>query len=601
MKTATPLQHLLGSVSFKVAVFAISLVVVIFIITGSIATRYSYKTAAETALRESTAAMRFATKALNEELEWVEQTAHFISDRPELITNDPMSAYKPLQELLFAYPDIATVGIMFRENYYPSMGREYAPIAKWNETKDTILTCNSIDMGFAYLDAPQDTNWMESSQGFESWSEPFISPTSGVMRIAYSVPLYHGEDLFAVLCLSIDMDWLQDLLNDCNPHNDGVTAAVSQYGTVLCSYDSTTVMRDNIMDLAQASGDTAYIRLANEVMQGHNGVVHIHDPESSIIYFHHVPSTDWTFFFVYPDTLLSEQTAHFYWRMACIFCVAIVVLFFLLTWGIFRIIKPFSHKLQNISEDKARIERDLKIASALQQHMLPKPSAIGTLTNTIDIAGTLIPARSIGGDIYDYFRRGDKLVFCIGDVSGKGIPASLFMVVVRTLLHEITRWELQPDKIMTRLNHGLLRTNSENMFCTMFLCVMDTTSGHTAYCNAGHTPPVLYRHNQDGGETNFMHTHIDLPLGIEESTIYHTDELSLNKGDALFLYTDGVTEAENTSAQQFGESSTLQLLQAHYDTSREVVDTILQAVRTFSASTEQSDDITMLCVKLIMP
>lgn len=597
MRSKSPFLHLLGSVSFKVAAFAVGLVIIILIITGGVATRYSFNTTMTYVMRESEAAMIAATKTLNERLERVENATHFIADRTYLITNDPTSAYEPLQELLIAYPDIATAGIMFCENYYPQMGREYAPIAYWDSTKQNILITNSIDKGFTYLDSPEETNWIAGTQGKSLWCEPFVSPTSNAVRIAYSVPLYsENGDRLGILCLCMDIDWLGTLLEECNPHNDGTTAAVSSEGTVLYSQNPSLIMRANIMDLANQSGDTAYIRLANDVMQGRTGTALVLHPNPNIVYFRHVPSTDWTFFFIYPKDGATAAMYRFYRRMGLIFLLAIVVLFFLLSWGIFHIIQPFSRNLKSVSENNARIGQDLKIASILQQRMLPeKPE--DDLLSAIDIAGILIPARSIGGDIYDYFRRGDKLVFCIGDVSGKGVAASLFMVVVRTLLHEITRWELRPDRIMQRMNVGLLHTHSDNMFCTMFLCVMDIQSGHIAYCNAGHNPPILYRNTQDGGETTFMQPHIHLPLGVEESVQYQTDELVLAKGDGLFLYTDGVTEAENTATQQFGEAATLQTLQIHYDTSRQVVDALLQAVRNFSAGAEQSDDITMLCIK----
>lgn len=250
--------------------------------------------------------------------------------------------------------------------------------------------------------------------------------------------------------------------------------------------------------------------------------------------------------------------------------------------------------LRNTTEKKAGMERDLHIASQIQKGLLPKTFPAFPERNDIDIYGLVVPAKEVGGDIFDFFMRDEKLFFMIGDVSGKGVPASLFMMVVGHLFRNVGRYSNEPSMIVSGINSELANGNDQDMFCTLFCGVLDMETGTLSYCNAGHNAPILM--TKDGAD--FMKPCTNLPAGAIADFSYQTESVQMQKNDALFLYTDGVTEAENKAMELFGDSHTLGIVDLLKDASmKEMADGVFDAVKTFADGNEQSDDITMLCLR----
>lgn len=250
--------------------------------------------------------------------------------------------------------------------------------------------------------------------------------------------------------------------------------------------------------------------------------------------------------------------------------------------------------LRNTTEKKAGMERDLHIASQIQKGLLPKTFPAFPDRNDIDIYGLVVPAKEVGGDIFDFFMRDEKLFFLIGDVSGKGVPASLFMMVVGHLFRNVGRYSNEPSIIVSGINSELANGNDQDMFCTLFCGVLDMETGMLSYCNAGHNAPIL----MTKGSTDFMKPCTNLPAGAIADFSYQTESVQMQKDDALFLYTDGVTEAENKAMELFGDSHTLGIVELLKDASmKEMADGVFDALKTFADGNEQSDDITMLCLR----
>lgn len=250
--------------------------------------------------------------------------------------------------------------------------------------------------------------------------------------------------------------------------------------------------------------------------------------------------------------------------------------------------------LRNTTEKKAGMERDLHIASQIQKGLLPKTFPAFPERNDIDIYGLVVPAKEVGGDIFDFFMRDEKLFFMIGDVSGKGVPASLFMMVVGHLFRNVGRYSKEPSMIVSGINSELANGNDQDMFCTLFCGVLDMETGTLSYCNAGHNAPILMTKNG----ADFMKPCTNLPAGAIADFSYQTESVQMQKNDALFLYTDGVTEAENKAMELFGDSHTLGIVDLLKDASmKEMADGVFDAVKTFADGNEQSDDITMLCLR----
>jgi serine phosphatase RsbU (regulator of sigma subunit) len=244
-------------------------------------------------------------------------------------------------------------------------------------------------------------------------------------------------------------------------------------------------------------------------------------------------------------------------------------------------------------EAKQHRRDEMQAAATIQNSILPRPLPRDGLFATIDLHAEMHPAREIGGDFYDYFPLdGDRLAITVADVSGKGIPAALFMAVSRTVLRIGERGDdMEAD--MATANRLLSAENAASMFVTAFHGVLDLKTGALRYCNAGHNPPYLLR--ADGALEMLKAT--GLPFGVDADIPYRIAETRLQPGDALFLFSDGITEAFNPAGEEFGDKR----LEAALDAARgkdatSLVKTVLAATTEFAAGAEQSDDITLLAL-----
>jgi len=202
----------------------------------------------------------------------------------------------------------------------------------------------------------------------------------------------------------------------------------------------------------------------------------------------------------------------------------------------------------------------------------------------------MTPAREVGGDLYGYTLLGDQLYFCVGDVSGKGVPAALFMAEVTRMFRTLVDGRLAPETIATRLNHALTEDNEQGMFVTMFIGLIDLKTGHMEYCNAGHNPPLL------NGE--YMKMEANAPIGLWSDLEFEGEEIDDMHGKTLFVYTDGINEAENANKEQFGDERLQALLKKDLGTARQTSETIHKAVEDFVGEAEPSDDLTKMCIKM---
>ncbi len=245
------------------------------------------------------------------------------------------------------------------------------------------------------------------------------------------------------------------------------------------------------------------------------------------------------------------------------------------------------------SEIRAKQKRraEMRAAAEIQQSILPPPWIPTGPAAWVDLHAEMHPAREVGGDFYDYFLIDpNRLAFAVADVSGKGIPAALFMAVSRTVLRS-TGGRTDLSAAMSEANRLLATHNAACMFVTLFYGVLDLPTGSLRYCNAGHNPPYLLR--ADGGRFSLAATGV--AMGVEDRTDYRCGEIVLAPGDTLFLFTDGISEAFDAAGNEFGTAR----LEATLDTARgcdaaDLVRTVLGATAAFTAGAEQSDDITCL-------
>lgn len=245
----------------------------------------------------------------------------------------------------------------------------------------------------------------------------------------------------------------------------------------------------------------------------------------------------------------------------------------------------YMKNLERTTIDKEKIENDLEIAHSIQMSMLP-----AALDSRIE--AKLVPAREVGGDIYDYVISGDDIYVMISDVSGKGVPAALVASSIQSIFRSLVSLEASPKEIISAMNKVISKNNSRNMFATVFLCRIDTESGKMVYCNAGHNPPFIIEKSAEAGKkarVRKLNVENNLPVGLFEGFEYAQQEECCR--GTIVLYTDGVVEAENEADALLGEASLINLIESH--PVKGLTEAIFSLVREFAGEAPQSDDITV--------
>jgi len=288
---------------------------------------------------------------------------------------------------------------------------------------------------------------------------------------------------------------------------------------------------------------------------------------------------------------------------------AVLVLFLIVAFSIYAIyrrraeqklrkaheaLKEAYDQLEETTTIKERMESELRIARDIQMSMVP---CMFPVYPGLDMYASMRPAREVGGDLYGYLLAGNKLYFALGDVSGKGVPASLFMAQATRLFQTLAKQGMMPAEICTRINDALSGEDNEgNMFVTMFLGLVDLETGRLWFCNAGHNPPVL-----GGGEHggDFICMLPNAPIGVLPGLEFQGEEIESIKGRPLFVYTDGLNEAENPAHEQFGDDRLLRFLRnCSLESARQVIETITEDVEKHRNGAEPNDDLTMMCLNI---
>lgn len=248
-------------------------------------------------------------------------------------------------------------------------------------------------------------------------------------------------------------------------------------------------------------------------------------------------------------------------------------------------------QLETTTKAKERIESELRIARDIQMSMVPN---IFPNKKNIDIYAAMTPAKEVGGDLYGYLMHGDEFYFCVGDVSGKGVPASLFMAQATRLFRTFAAQHMKPADIATYMNAALTENNEQGMFVTMFIGLIDLSTGKMDYCNAGHNPPVY------GMPAKFLDmVEANAPIGLWPDLEFVGETIDDVKGCPLLIYSDGLNEAENNSQEQFGEEHLLEILNArHFHSAQQVIEHLIAEVERHRDGAEPNDDLTIMCLKV---
>lgn len=380
--------------------------------------------------------------------------------------------------------------------------------------------------------------------------------------------------------------WLSDTLNTGLYYPSSLCFMLSADGAMLSRPESP----EKLATACYVAGLMAD-PLTPRGVRGHENIgrIDFRDPESGRKAYVDYKALDhpegWTIALVsYKDEVLGPVRSMMT-KISLLFLAALLVLV-LIIWRFSRV----ENRLRQTDLERARLDGELQVARKIQGEMLPSQLPD---REDVSLSGTVIPAREVGGDLYDFLIRDGKLFFCVGDVSGKGIPAAMVMAVTHGVFRMVADEADDPARIMQRLNTQACRNNETGMFVTFFVGVLDLATGWLNYCNAGHDHPVLV---SEAGAVP-LPAKANLPLGPFEDYTYEAQETVVPRGAVLFLYTDGVTEAKDVNRKQFGLDRLLETLSGGSRTPGEMVRSVEESVRRFTDGAEQSDDITMLSIR----
>ena len=430
---------------------------------------------------------------------------------------------------------------------------------------------------------------IELGRGY--WSEPYYDEGGGQMLMTtYSVPVSDNTGrLVAVVTADISLEWLADIVEDMDVYPTALSMVVSGSGKIIVSPDHELSTSSSIQDIASnaAPEDTSgYNEVNRAMLSGLTGSAKVMtNGKWHYVFFDAIERIGWSMSIIIPESEIYGSVNRLN-RVVWLFQFLGVLMILIIIWHTI----VSQRKLREVEENKHRLDSELKVASDIQMSMLPKVFPPFPERTDIDMSAALVPAKEVGGDLYDFYIRDEKLFFCIGDVSGKGVPASLFMAVARSLFRSISANEDRPSAIVSSINENLCQSNESSMFVTFFCGVLNMKSGRLSYCNAGHNAPALFTDH-----IRELEVVPNIPLGVFPDFVFQEQEIDMRYDDAIFLYTDGVTEAENEKHELFGELRMLEVLQERRS-AEDHLKALASAVLEFRGEAPQSDDITALFI-----
>ena len=463
----------------------------------------------------------------------------------------------------------------------------YSPYATRNPENGEIQTLSLATDDYDYPSQEWFTKPLELQDGY--WSEPYYDEGGGNMLMTtFSMPVRDSNgEMAAVLTADISLEWLTELMGSIKVYPNAFNTVVSRSGQIMVCPIETLVMNKNVSQFAAESADSEALNSINEAMlSGHEGEMAVrYKGEENRIYFAPVERTGWSLSIVVPEKEMFAGVRKVGGLVTLLQLLGVAMIAIIL-----RVIAKNQMKYKALNTQKERMGKELEIAKDIQMSMIPKIFPPYPERGDIDIYASIVSAKEVGGDLFDFFIADEKLYFCIGDVSGKGVPASLVMAVTRSLFRTLAAHEKSPGRIVTAMNESMSDMNESTMFVTFFCGVLDMKSGHLRYCNAGHNSPVLLNTTK-----SLLPVESNVPLGIISGFVFQEQETDMQYDDAIFLYTDGVTEAENVSHELFGEERMMNVLSG-LKGSRAHLEEMQKALNAFVGEAPQSDDITMLII-----
>jgi len=533
-------------------------------------------------------------------------------------------------------PPVVGSSVAFESGYYPEKGHSFAPYSYRDEATGEI---KSRPLQYEYF----EYDWYKYpiENGCSYWSEPYFDEGGGEqMMTTFSEPLWDDEGhAFAVLTADMSLKGITSELSAVHQFPNSITFILSNNGLFISHPDTESLMSRN-QEQYSSFGESSFARdLGKRMMTEDTGCVtfkSVFDTSKKVLIWRHL-SNGWTIATACPYSDVFAPISKSNTRLTILFVLAILLMFLLVRKIVSNTTKPIteftytalnigkgnfnatipevktqdemlrlrnslSYMLQSINAymtqlrssvaSNERFESELNIAKGIQVNMLCQDFINDSLC---DVYASVTPAKEVGGDLYDFFSKDDCLNFCIGDVSGKGVPAALYMAITRAAFRFVSGLGLSMEKTVFNINNAFCEGNATSMFVTMFAGKINFRTMEMTYCNAGHNPIIVV---SPSGQARYLNAKSNLAAGLMEDFPYEEEKITLEHGTRIILYTDGVTEAETVLKDQYGEERLLNFVStlSPEASSRAVVDGIEADVRLFTGGNAQNDDITLFSV-----
>ena len=509
--------------------------------------------------------MELAHKAfIYEVYDMVDATENIARFFPEF-TDNPEDLYALTETVLSRYPDLYCCYVAYLPEYAPKKGQRYAPCA-FRKEKDTILT---YDFGkrVSYLERDWYIGALKSEDN-DYWSLPYNDSDHEDPIFTHSQKVFDNNGkLVGVAGADCTLEWTKQLLEDIMPYDDAACQLFTEDGKLIVASGNVEHINDMIVCKKLLSPTDMWLMI---------GV-----PK------HHISDAITGISLITLSVLLS----------------GILVVGLLL-----RHIKKEHDAFVRVETASKVMEKEMQIASRIQLGMLPNKRErlkVKGEREDVQVDAKLIPIREVGGDLYDYFRKGDYLFFIIGDVSDKGVPAAMFMSATVNLFRSAVQRLQSPKTIMEDMNHVLSENNPSLMFVTAFIGRLNVPTGELLYCNAAHCKPIKVRRSEVRG----LEVVPNIPLGYDGNFLFAQQGALLDEGDSIVLYTDGITEVRNEKREMLGFERWSKIVrniefldEPSSKAERRVersshVENLLAEVKTFIGKAEQTDDITLMTIR----
>ena len=563
---------------------------------------------------------------------------------------DPDLLQKHLERMVAQNQYMSSCRLIFEPDFFPRKGHNFE-IYAWRDSTGVVRGRQMTELHHDFLVHAWYKRAFENVE--DDWTPPYFDrAASQQLTTTYLIHIHdsHGKKV-GMLGADVSLEWLRQRheKEDAEIHEryeqgfkeQSYSFIIDNDGTYLIHPMEERVLEMKIQDVMAASPNTIDDAMAKRMLNKESGSCRIHcDGLDCWVFYSYVKYADWTVAIVVPEAIIDYKGNLLANIILTVLFVGLTIIYLLSSHLIKKNMRPLSRfvtaakqvaqgnfdmelpevksrevdalrdafkdmqgslsnyvaELRETMASKVAMEQELKIASDIQQRMLPKVYPPFPERTDIDIFGQVVTAKMVGGDLFDFFIRDEKLYFSIGDVAGKGVPAALVMAVARSMFRSASMSNTSPKLIVESINRSVCQSNDSFMFVTLFMGVLDLANGRLLYTNAGHEPPVLV----GGAHTRFLNVNSNIPLGLRPDWEYTEQRSIIDRDTTLFLYTDGYTEAETVEREQFGKQrmcdEALRLSAENLD-SYYFVQKIRMAEREFVDYIPQGDDISLLAIK----